>query len=160
MNKRKIIFMILTVCWMIGIFTFSSRTAELSSQDSNRAGMVIGEMFVPGFENWSIVRQDFAEKVDHPIRKTAHAAEYAVLGVMLMGVFAGEQSKWRLVLKSWILGSGYAATDEFHQLFVAGRSGQMSDVMLDSFGVFAGVLIACFFLVLQSKHRSLKNVMS
>ncbi|MDD3360217.1 MAG: VanZ family protein [Hespellia sp.] len=158
MNKRKIIFMILTVCWMIGIFTFSSRTAELSSQDSNHVGIVIGEMFVPDFENWSKAKQQaFAEKVDHPIRKTAHAAEYAVLGAMLMGVFAGEQSKRWSVLKSWILGTGYAATDEFHQLFVAGRSGQMSDVMLDSFGVFAGVLIACFFLVLQSKYRKGEN---
>ena len=31
--------------------------------------------------------------------------------------------------------------DEFHQLFVPGRSGQVSDVILDSAGAAIGVLI-------------------
>ena len=32
-------------------------------------------------------------------------------------------------------------TDEVHQLFVPGRSGQISDVILDSAGALAGVLV-------------------
>ena len=32
-------------------------------------------------------------------------------------------------------------TDEFHQLFVPGRSGQVKDVLLDSCGAAVGVLI-------------------
>ena len=41
----------------------------------------------------------------------------------------------------WLIAAGYAATDEFHQLFVPGRSGQISDVLLDSAGALAGVWI-------------------
>ena len=41
----------------------------------------------------------------------------------------------------WLIAAGYAATDEFHQLFVPGRSGQVSDVILDSAGAAIGVLI-------------------
>ena len=39
----------------------------------------------------------------------------------------------------WAIAAAYAATDEFHQLFVPGRSGQLSDVILDSAGALAGV---------------------
>ncbi|HJA34824.1 MAG TPA: VanZ family protein [Candidatus Mediterraneibacter merdigallinarum] len=41
----------------------------------------------------------------------------------------------------WLTAALYAATDEVHQLFVPGRSGQISDVILDSAGALAGVLV-------------------
>lgn len=73
---------------MILIFSFSARPAEVSSEDSRQAGLLIGEIFVPGFEDWTEEEQAaFAEKVDHPVRKTAHAAEYAVLGLLVAGAY-------------------------------------------------------------------------
>ena len=35
----------------------------------------------------------------------------------------------------------YAISDEIHQLFVPGRSGQVSDVLLDTLGAFTGIMI-------------------
>ena len=76
------------ILWMILIFSFSARPAEVSSEDSRQAGLLIGEIFVPGFEDWTEEEQAaFAEKVDHPVRKTAHAAEYAVLGLLVAGAY-------------------------------------------------------------------------
>ena len=43
---------------------------------------------------------------------------------------------------AWVVGTLYAASDEIHQLFVPGRSGQLRDVLLDSAGVAAGILLA------------------
>ena len=43
---------------------------------------------------------------------------------------------------AWVVGTLYAASDEIHQLFVPGRSGQLRDVFLDSAGVAAGILLA------------------
>ena len=43
---------------------------------------------------------------------------------------------------AWVVGTLYAASDEIHQLFVPGRSGQLRDVLLDSDGVAAGILLA------------------
>ena len=40
----------------------------------------------------------------------------------------------------WGIATAYAVTDEFHQLFVPGRSGQMTDVMIDSGGALVGLL--------------------
>ena len=139
---KKKLYTSLTIAIMILIFLFSSRSGELSAEDSTHAGMLVGEMFVPGFEQWSEQEQlEFAQRIDHPVRKTAHAAEYALLALLAAGV---------LIRKETTLGAGivfplavtaaYAATDEIHQLFVAGRSGQISDVLLDSAGALAGLL--------------------
>lgn len=140
---RKRIFFVLAVIWMAVIFSFSARPAAESSEDSRWAGHLIGEIFVPGFEEWSVQEQDaFAEKVDHPVRKTAHATEYAVLGILAAGAYIGSRTSIRRgILVPWGIAALYAATDEFHQLFVPGRSGQVSDVVLDSAGVLAGVLV-------------------
>ena len=52
----------------------------------------------------------------------------------------------RLVAAAWALGTLYAASDEVHQLFIEGRTGQLSDVLLDSSGVLAGALL-CWLLL-------------
>lgn len=153
-RRGKYVFGILILIWMSIIFLFSARPADVSTQDSNFVGMAIGNLFVPGFRGWTEEQQlEFAQKVDHPVRKTAHATEYAVLGFLVMGYCRcaqdakkrgyNEETKYKKMLPAWIFGTVYAATDEFHQLFVPGRSGQVSDVMLDSAGVFLGVLVLC-----------------
>ena len=51
-------------------------------------------------------------------------------------------------LISFIICVLYASIDEFHQLFVPGRSGQVTDVLIDLIGVVLGLLlvflIRCF----------------
>ncbi|MDY6314114.1 MAG: VanZ family protein, partial [Clostridia bacterium] len=49
----------------------------------------------------------------------------------------------------------YAASDEFHQLFVPGRSGEFRDVCLDSAGALTGILI--FILIWSVKKWTLKK---
>ncbi len=139
--------------WMCLIFSFSARPAEESAEDSHRIGYLAGTIIYSDFEDWSVAEKEtFAEKVDHPIRKTAHATEYAILGILicLTGITWIHSKKTgdnhlftgsKVWLISWFLTTIYAATDEFHQLFVPGRSGQISDVVLDSFGAAIGVLL-------------------
>ena len=63
MNMRRKVFLILTILWMVMIFSFSARPAEISSEDSRNVGLLIGEIFIPGFEGWSAEEQNaFAEK--------------------------------------------------------------------------------------------------
>lgn len=47
----------------------------------------------------------------------------------------------------------YACTDEFHQLFSDGRSGQIKDVLIDTFGGLFGVLFYLFCARLYRKIR-------
>ncbi|MDO4324911.1 MAG: VanZ family protein [bacterium] len=167
---RTYAWVILILLWMSLIFLFSSRPADISTQDSNRVGLAVGNLFVPGFRSWTEERQlEFAQRIDHPVRKTAHATEYAVLGFLFMGCYNSmakmrEQEKRKRsentvqnmrehIIPAWISGTVYAATDEFHQLFVPGRSGQVSDVMLDSVGVFLGVVLLYAAMWIWQKYR-------
>lgn len=77
------------------------------------------------------------------IRKVAHMGLYAVLGALALWAVAlfGER-KGRAILWSLLIAAGYAITDEFHQLFIPGRSGEFTDILIDAAGVTIGVLIA------------------
>lgn len=157
MKIRNKIFLILAVLWMVVIFSFSARPAEQSTGDSRWAGHMIGQLFVPGFGDWSDKEQEaFAEKVDYPVRKTAHAMEYAVLGLLTAGAYIRRGTSIRKgILVPWGIAALYAASDEFHQLFVPGRSGQVSDVVLDSAGVLAGVLLLAG--IRRARNRVIKE---
>jgi VanZ family protein len=68
------------------------------------------------------------------LRKLAHFAEFGVLGALLVRALRNEPA-------AFALGSLYAATDELHQSFVAGRVGSPLDWTLDTAGVLLGVLL-------------------
>ena len=87
------------------------------------------------------------------VRKAGHVSEYAVLAVLLWWAlqppapppvaaassppFGGEQrGDWLTVG----LAAAFAASDEFHQIFVPSRGASLTDVCLDSAGATLGVL--------------------
>jgi VanZ family protein len=69
---------------------------------------------------------------DYPLRKLAHAGEFAVLGALLARAVPELAALW--------LGIAYAVVDELHQTFVPGRAGTLLDVGIDSVGVLLGIL--------------------
>lgn len=152
---KKIIFTTLTVIWMSVIFAFSAMDSEQSTEVSMSVGGVVAETFVPGYDNWDEDKQvEFAQKIDHPIRKTAHATEYAILGfliTMTINSFFTEKKGLRFVALP--LGSLYAVSDELHQTMVSGRSCQLSDVCIDTCGVFAGLMLAVLVIFIMNKLK-------
>jgi VanZ family protein len=70
---------------------------------------------------------------DLVLRKLAHLTEYAILGVLLARAVAD--------VPAFVLGVAYAASDELHQHFVAGRHGSPIDATIDALGVLAGILV-------------------
>lgn len=146
--KRRVL-MVLVFLWMILIFVFSAQPAKESTDMSRFVGYEVGELFISDFENWPEPEQNaFAEKIDHPVRKCAHASEYALLAILIMLLMGsyGVTGKRRLCF-CLICVAVYAATDEFHQLFVPGRSGQLTDVLIDT----AGGMMGCVIFVLAGK---------
>lgn len=142
---RRKIFAVAALLWMIVIFSFSAKVAEDSEEMSRSVGMLIGKAVIKEYKEWPGKRQAaFAAKIDYPVRKAAHASEYALLGILLTGAILDIRKPWkRQLLACFLIGAAYAASDEFHQLFVPGRSGQIRDVMIDSAGVAAGIILAC-----------------
>lgn len=137
----------LLVSWMCVIFFMSAKPADESSKMSLTVGRFIGNVVISGYGELSKEQQEqFAIQIEHAVRKTAHLAEYAVLGLLLSHTFYGfgKCGKGGLFF-SILCGAGYAVTDEVHQLFVPGRSGQITDVMIDASGVVLG---ACVYFVI------------
>lgn len=159
---RKKIFTLLTILWMIVIFNFSAQNATESTEISNSFGEMVGMILVEEYDTWSVEKQkEFAQMIDYPIRKGAHIAEYAILGLLLAGAIIGQEkvkdTNKKEIVMSIIIGVIYACSDEIHQIFVPGRAGMIRDVLIDSVGVVLGVLgmdkILSWFLNRQYKAK-------
>ncbi len=72
--------------------------------------------------------------------KTAHASEYAVLGLLMARALAGPRwlsIPWPTAAAAVVLCALYGVSDEYHQLFVPGRDFDPRDMMADAFGACA-----------------------
>ena len=110
-------------------------------------------LFVEPFLHWLFPQMPEAQvqEIHHFVRKCAHLNEYAVLALLL----------WRAVrrpvkndLRPWGWPEAglalaivflYAASDEFHQIFVPMRTALVSDVFIDTAGGAAGLLALWIF---------------
>jgi VanZ family protein len=135
--------------WLAIIF---SASADKSSGDhSSRIIGPIVRWFVPN------ISEENLDAIVHGVRKAAHATEYAVLALLLWHALSNtrarrgdevpasndpRQWRWRPAIMAFVLAVLYAASDEFHQTFVPSRTGQVSDVLVDSAGAALGLALA------------------
>ena len=130
---KKYISLVLLVLWMIFIFTMSNTSSIDSSNQSGFIVEFINKIF--GFGNTEIL--------EIIIRKLAHLFEYIVLGVLMINYLKNYKIK-RNILFTIVLCFIYACSDEIHQLFIQGRSGNIIDIMLDTIGAIIGIIIYQF----------------
>lgn len=79
-------------------------------------------------------------------------SEYAVLAILL-GLTIREYKKEPWLLFALAATAVYAATDEVHQLFVPGRSGQLQDVLIDTAGGALGLGLLALVLYLKNRWK-------
>lgn len=138
---------VLVLVWMIVIFCFSAQVAEDSADLSGGLCHFIARVlnFVFGM-GWNEVELlEVAGLIVYPVRKIAHMTEFGILAVLIyfaLGFYGQFSVDKKRYLCAWILTICYACTDEIHQLFVPGRSGNLFDVGVDS----TGALLALVFL--------------
>jgi VanZ family protein len=118
------------------IFIFIGSTDLLSAEHTSR--------FIGPFLRWFApdVSAAAVASVQLVVRKCAHLSEYAILAALLFRAFRQRQPRVRRALAiSFVLAAVYAALDEFHQSYVASRTGSPWDVLIDCAGALAGLLI-------------------
>lgn len=133
------------------IFHLSSQNADISSKTSGSVIESVADIFYPRFSDMSVSEQDeIIEAFQFVVRKTAHCILYTVLGVLsFLSVVSYRNLKYRCrILISAAICLLYAASDEIHQLFVAGRSGEVRDICID----FCGSFLAITVLAILSRH--------
>jgi hypothetical protein len=84
---------------------------------------------------------------DFLVKKGGHMVGYGLLAVAYLHALTnGHRANRAQVVWAILLAGFYGATDEFHQLFVAGRGASPADVLIDTVGATIGAGIRCKFL--------------
>ena len=90
------------------------------------------------------------------VRKLAHLTEFTILGSLLYTILR-RYIKYGTVIKTIGLGMLIACLDEFIQLFSPGRSSQFSDILIDTVGIFIGILVVKLVYYIRYKSSTFKN---
>ena len=130
----------LMLCWMVVIFMFSAEpdteSSELSGSVSYRIVSVVNTITASHWDEKELL--DKAELIDYPVRKCAHMSEYAILTLLGFLTFSFLHGRRR-----------------FHQLFVPGRAGRFTDVLIDTTGgIIMLLFIALVTRVARKKHTA------
>lgn len=142
---KIIILFLIAAFWMFCIFKLSG----MNSTNSNGKSTGIISLFIEDAlditNEYGITNshpndeklERASELINAPMRKVAHASVYFVLAFFVMIVLniIFDHKKYLLTLLiALIICIGFAATDEYHQTYVNGRTGQFMDVIIDSAG--------------------------
>lgn len=99
------------------------------------------------------LKSDLSSELDFVLRKIAHMSEYGILTFLFFRAAAQKLSHRKSIVFSIIFSISYSLTDEYHQLFVAGRSGSLMDVFIDTIGIFS----AAFLIDKKPINASIKS---
>ena len=112
--------------WTAFIWSRSLMSAEESAADSSRVAALIMRLF--GMETQP-------EWLTFAIRKTAHFAEFAMLGLLWGGCSRAYGRRL------WLWGLAVGAIDECLQFLSPGRAPMLMDVGIDTAGFLCGVAL-------------------
>lgn len=103
-------------------------------------------------------KQNLILKLNRILRKFAHASVYFILYILVLNLIYQIKKEYKLAYCIMSIGVCflYACTDEFHQLYVDGRTGLFSDVIIDTLGatvsfIFVEIIYKIFTLIHQKK---------
>ena len=146
-KKLSKIHLLLPLLWMAVIFMLSHQSASISSGQS---GVFVEQLrhITPSVDQ---------QLLTFLVRKGAHIFAYFVLGILTFNaLWRVDLSKFKFnspAILSIIVCALYAASDEFHQLFIIGRSGELRDIMIDSCAAIVGVFIISIFVRILQKSK-------
>ena len=137
---------------MFTIFKFSSERDTVSTRRSD--GIIIRTCeFILGRQLNDKEKEMCVEKYVVYVRKTAHFTLYFLLGLFYISLLKEfNLNDKKLLIYTIIFVFIYACSDECHQLFVPGRSGEITDVLIDTMGGIIASFIYTGFRVRRRLH--------
>lgn len=140
--------------WMALIFFLSSQQGDQSADLSGGITEWVNEVV----EQVAPDAEFKMDEISFFVRKNAHFFAYMLLAILSLNAVRRSWSRgWMSMGVAFIISVLYAISDEVHQLFVPGRSGQVSDVLLDSIGALVGIVLYAGISHWSGKKRKLKN---
>src|SRR5690625_1919586 len=147
--NRKDVAVVLMLGWMVVIFYLSHQPASVSSQLSGK----FVQLFI---KVMSFLPIDIELHTVHFfIRKSAHFTAYFILGLLVMhAIKHGYGLRLQTMIISFLITIIYAISDEFHQTFIPGRSGEVRDILIDSIGSLTGISVYVVLILIY--HHCVK----
>lgn len=148
---KKIISIISLILWMIIIFSFSSADANKSTGTSDKVITTMIEIKdkITDQETPISEKEIIVKNSSFYVRKIAHITEYLILGILMFNAL--KQFNILNIYYAIILCILYSCTDEFHQLFINGRSGSFRDVLIDTIGILLGTYLYKILVIKKKK---------
>lgn len=147
--RFRVIVFTLTALMILFAFFHSSMPADLSGDESESVmGILQDVLNFLGFDT---------QLSDHIVRKAAHFSEYTVIGMLLLSCAYSlcRTRPHKYYLQICFFGLATAVCDETIQLFVEGRSGQITDVLLDFSGIVTGTVLMLLYFAIYRKLRKI-----
>ncbi|WIV12107.1 VanZ family protein [Proteiniborus sp. MB09-C3] len=137
-NLRKKLSWIAVIIWMALIFYLSHQSAT----KSNDLSTGITEKIIRTVERVAPDLELDLGNFNHITRKNAHFFAYLILGILVINTQRyGNVHGYRKIVLALTICVFYAISDEIHQLFISGRSGQFKDVLIDTVGAIFGIIV-------------------
>ncbi|TDJ15344.1 MAG: hypothetical protein E2O66_01545 [Deltaproteobacteria bacterium] len=124
---------LLLLVWAGVIWTFAG--ASFDAFNTSRLLAPLLHFLLPDIGPEGLERAHFL------VRKSAHLAEYAVLGLVSWRAAAFDLGTLRSALTAAVLVVAMAGADEWRQSLLAERTGALADVWLDTLGGLLGVCV-------------------
>jgi VanZ family protein len=143
MRNKKLLWLF-PVSWMGVIFYFSHQPGIESAQTSGWLANIV--------ETIAYVFNISSTEVELHllVRKGAHFIEFAILGLLLfIALYFTREKLLSSSVIALVIGVVYGIFDELHQLFIPGRSCQVTDMLIDASGVLLAVLLSSGYVVLK-----------
>ncbi|MED9990025.1 MAG: VanZ family protein [Coprococcus sp.] len=159
-SKKRFLYLIPVVIWMIFIFYMSGKTGQESSGQSGKISLFITNLLEKVRQDPAQEMQNLQDILELVIRKAAHMTEYAILfllSYLAMVKISMSQSRFYNRSIAVLISLLYACSDEMHQLLVPGRSGRMIDVGIDMAGVL--IVLICMILSKNTKWKIICGVL-
>ena len=159
-SKKRFLYLIPVIIWMIFIFYMSGKTGQESSGQSGKISLFITDLLEKVRQDSPQEMQNLQDILELVIRKAAHMTEYAILfllSYLAMVKISMSQSRFYNRSIAVLISLLYACSDEMHQLLVPGRSGRMIDVGIDMAGVL--IVLICMILSKNTKWKIICGVL-
>ena len=156
-SNRIWLTLILVLVIMIIIFLMSAQPANESLQTSGGFVEFAERIFFPDMDSMSPAEMEaLHENVTNIVRKIGHFCEYGALGfftLLHIDAISFRRKIHRKPLWALLVSFLYSCSDEIHQAFVPGRGPGVRDVLIDTSGALAGILVMTFILYLVRKKH-------
>jgi len=122
---------------------FAGSTDIFSTEQTSRYLVPFLRWLDPQISSSAIASVHFA------LRKIGHLTEYAILAALLWRALRSAENlrvkMSTLFVGVWVACVIFAASDEFHQSFLASRTASPHDVLIDVCGALIGILLCLMF---------------